>query len=75
MSDKKWVVYLVRCSDDSLYCGISNDIKNRMVEHHSGKGTKYTRSRKPVELIVIRPEMTKAKRLNWNTELNNYQLK
>lgn len=63
MSDEKWVVYLVRCSDNSLYCGISNDLKNRMTEHNSGKGARYTRSRRPVELVGIGPEMTKSEAL------------
>jgi len=63
MNDKKWVVYLVRCSENSLYCGISNDIKSRLMEHNSGKGAKYTRSRRPVELVGISPEMTKSEAL------------
>jgi putative endonuclease len=63
MSDKKWVVYLVRCSDNSLYCGISNDLKIRLIEHNSGKGSRYTRSRRPVELVGIGPEMTKSEAL------------
>ena len=63
MSDKKWAVYLVRCSENSLYCGISNDIKSRLMEHNSGKGAKYTRSRRPVELVGISPEMTKSEAL------------
>jgi putative endonuclease len=60
MSKKKWIVYLVRCSDKSLYCGISNDFKSRLIEHNSGKGAKYTKSRRPVELVGISPEMTKS---------------
>jgi putative endonuclease len=60
MSDKKWVVYLVRCSENSLYCGISNDLKIRLMEHNSGKGAKYTKSRRPVELVGISSEMTKS---------------
>ena len=63
MSEKKWVVYLVRCCDNSLYCGISNDIKNRLMEHNSGKGAKYTKSRRPVDLVGISPEMTKSEAL------------
>ena len=63
MSAKKWVVYLVRCSDKSLYCGISNDLKNRLIEHNSGKGARYTRSRRPVELVGTSPEMTKGEAL------------
>ena len=60
MEHKKWVVYLVRCSDKSLYCGISNDLENRLIEHNSGKGAKYTRSRRPVELIGVSSELTKS---------------
>jgi putative endonuclease len=63
MNNKKWLVYLVRCSDKSLYCGISNDIKRRLIEHNSGKGAKYTRARRPVELVDISPEMTKSEAL------------
>ncbi len=63
MTEKNWVVYLMRCSDKSLYCGISNDIHRRLIEHNSGKGAKYTRSRRPVELIDISPEITKSEAL------------
>ena len=59
-SNKKWVAYLVRCSDKSLYCGISHDLKKRLIEHNSGKGAKYTRSRRPVELVGVSSELTKS---------------
>jgi putative endonuclease len=59
MSEKNWVVYLVRCSDKSLYCGISNDVQRRLKEHNSGKGAKYTRSRRPVEFVAGSPELQK----------------
>ena len=55
-----WVVYLVRCSDNSLYCGITNHIVNRLKAHNSGKGAKYTRSRRPVELEAVSSKMTKS---------------
>ena len=63
MNNTKWVVYLVRCSDNSLYCGVSNDLKSRVIEHNLGKGAKYTRSRRPVDLVGISPEMTKGEAL------------
>ena len=63
MNHKNWVAYLVRCSDKSLYCGISNDLKNRLVEHNSGKGAKYTRSRRPVELVGVSSGLTKSEAL------------
>ena len=63
MSEKNWVVYLVRCSDKSLYCGISNDVHRRLKEHNSGRGAKYTRSRRPVGLVDISPDMPKCEAL------------
>jgi len=63
MSDKNWVAYLVRCSDKSIYCGISNNVPRRLEAHNSGKGAKYTRSRRPVELIELGPEMSKGEAL------------
>ena len=63
MIEKNWIVYLLRCSDNSLYCGISNNLEKRLIEHNSGKGAKYTRSRRPVELVGVSPEMTKGEAL------------
>ncbi len=63
MTDEKWVVYLVRCADNSLYCGISNDFERRLEKHNSGKGAQYTKSRKPVELAGISPEIAKSETL------------
>ncbi len=63
MSEKKWEVYLVRCADNSLYCGITNDLKNRLIDHNSGKGAKYTRSRRHIELVCVSPKMTKSEAL------------
>ena len=60
MDKKQWVVYLIRCSDESLYCGITNNLKNRLEAHNSGRGAKYTRSRRPVELVGVSSEMTKS---------------
>ena len=44
-------VYLVRCSDGSLYCGWTTDPEGRLAAHNSGRGAKYTRSRLPVKLV------------------------
>ena len=44
-------VYLLRCSDGSLYCGWTNDLEHRLAAHNAGKGAKFTRSRRPVELV------------------------
>jgi predicted GIY-YIG superfamily endonuclease len=47
----KWYVYLVRCSDQSLYCGVAKDLQKRIQVHNSGRGAKYTRVRLPVKLV------------------------
>ena len=60
MNKRQWVVYLLRCSDESLYCGITNNLKKRLTVHNSGKGAKYTRSRRPIEFIGASFKMTKS---------------
>ena len=62
-NNHEWVVYLLRCVDDSLYCGITNDLESRLSKHNSGKGAKYTRSRLPVQLVGVSSEMTKNEAL------------
>lgn len=48
----EWYVYLVKCNDNTLYCGITIDIARRVEEHNnSSRGAKYTHSRRPVELV------------------------
>lgn len=46
-------VYLLKCSDSSLYCGWTTDLAHRISTHNSGRGAKYTRSRLPVELVYF----------------------
>jgi putative endonuclease len=48
-------VYLLRCADDSLYCGWTNDLDRRLAAHAGGTGSRYTRSRLPVALAVALP--------------------
>lgn len=48
---KPWHVYLVRCSDGSIYTGITDNVEARLKKHNSGRGAKYTAQRRPVTLI------------------------
>ena len=48
-----WHVYIILCSDDTLYTGITTDIERRMREHASGQGAKYFRGRQPKELLYL----------------------
>jgi putative endonuclease len=49
--EQDWFVYLLLCSDGSLYTGISTDPERRCREHNNGRGAAYTRSRVPVQLL------------------------
>jgi putative endonuclease len=48
---KKWFVYILECSDGTLYTGITTDINRRLNQHNTGKGAKYTCGRRPVVLL------------------------
>lgn len=47
---KRWYVYILRCSDDTLYCGVTTDVERRVSEHNRGTASRYTRSRRPVTI-------------------------
>ena len=46
-----WYVYLLECSDKTIYCGITNNLDKRVAAHNKGRGAKYTKGRRPVKLI------------------------
>ena len=46
-------VYVLECSDGSLYTGYTTDVERRVAEHDAGEGAKYTRGRTPVELVHV----------------------
>ena len=43
--------YLLRCADGTFYCGWTNHLKERVRIHNEGRGAKYTKGRRPVELV------------------------
>ena len=49
----KWTVYLLRCADDTLYCGITTDLNKRLRQHNGGLvgGAKYTKPRQPCHVV------------------------
>ena len=49
-----WYVYVARCADDTLYCGIARDIAARIAAHDAGKGARYTRGRGPLTVVLRR---------------------
>ncbi len=52
-------VYILQCSDGTLYTGWTNNIQRRILAHNSGRGAKYTKSRRPVLLVYTEPAATK----------------
>lgn len=46
-----YYAYILKCSDNTLYTGYTNNLENRLDTHNKGKGAKYTRVRTPVELV------------------------
>lgn len=46
-------MYVVRCADGSLYCGVTTDVARRLAEHNAGRGARYTSGRRPVALALV----------------------
>ena len=53
MADAGWQVYIIRCSDDSLYTGITLDVERRLTEHGGARGAKYFRGKRPRQLVYL----------------------
>ena len=58
-----WAVYILRCSDGSLYTGTTNDIDRRVKMHNAGQGAKYTKTRRPVTIVFQKKRMTRSQAL------------
>lgn len=67
-----WYVYLLRCADGTLYCGVTTDMARRLDEHNGLKpgGAKYTRTRRPVrvDIYVAQPDRAAACRLEFRVQ-------
>lgn len=50
---KEWFVYILKCSDNTLYCGVTTDVERRIKEHNNGTASRYTRAKRPVTLEVF----------------------
>lgn len=64
-----WVVYILRCADDTLYTGITNDLPRRMAMHESGRGAKYTRGRAPYDILHTEAHVTRGDALKREAEI------
>ncbi|MCH3965336.1 MAG: GIY-YIG nuclease family protein [Clostridium sp.] len=64
-------IYILKCSDGTLYTGYTNNIKRRIEAHNSGKGAKYTRGRRPVKLVYFEQYTTKQDALRREYEIKH----
>lgn len=57
---KKYYIYIVKCADHTLYTGYTNHLTKRIQAHNNGKGAKYTKHRRPVQLLYAKSYPTKS---------------
>jgi len=65
-------VYIVRCSDGTLYTGWAVDVAARVKAHNAGRGAKYTRTRRPVKLIYSEELPTRAEAMRRELQIKRY---
>lgn len=68
-------VYILKCKDDTLYTGYTTDLNRRLKEHNSKIGSKYTRSRTPVELMYFETFKTKSQAMKREIEIKKFSRK
>ena len=61
--------YLLRCADGTLYCGWTNDLARRLAAHNAGTASKYTRARRPVELVYAEQSGTKQEAMRREAQI------
>ena len=66
-----WIVYILKCSDGSLYTGITNNIENRVKAHQNGKGAKYTKGRGPFIIIYQERYISRSTASKREIEIKN----
>lgn len=64
-----WYVYIVQCSDCTLYCGMTNNVEARIKKHNKGVGAKYTKGRLPVLLLKQWEFKTKSEALSFEYKI------
>jgi putative endonuclease len=55
-----WLVYIILCSDDTFYTGITTDLQRRFDNHAAGKGAKYFRGRQPLQIVYLESGHTRS---------------
>lgn len=68
-------MYMVQCSDGTLYTGWTNDLKKRLEKHNAGKGARYTRGRLPVKLVYYEVFATKSEAMKREAQIKKLSRK
>ena len=68
---KNWYVYIIKCTDGSLYTGYTDNLEKRFEKHKSGKGAKYTRSHKPKKIVFFEKHVKKIVAQRKEREIKN----
>lgn len=69
---KNWLVYMILCSDDSLYTGITTDLQRRFTQHKNKKGAKYFYGREPLEIVFTEEGHDRISASQREYEIKNY---
>jgi len=67
-----WFVYILLCSDNSFYTGISSNPKQRLQDHNNGKGGAYTRSHKPLKMVYLEKVGSKSDALKRELHIKDW---
>jgi len=72
MQENQWCVYLVEAENGKIYCGITNDLKNRLKKHLEGTGAKFFRSTPPKTLLYVEDQPDKSASLKREIEIKKF---
>jgi putative endonuclease len=66
-----WCVYMILCSDDSLYTGITTDMERRFKQHEEGRGAKYFRGRSPKQIVYLEQGLSRSSASRREIQIKN----
>lgn len=67
-----WRVYMILCSDDSLYTGITTDMERRFKQHEEGRGAKYFRGRSPKQIVYLEQDLSRSSAARREIQIKNF---
>lgn len=74
IKDSQWVVYILKCADQTLYTGITTDIERRLAEHNGDRvgGAKYTAARRPVTIFYVEQAASRSQAAQREAQLKRF---